>query len=609
MTNSNLTIQPKKVIPNRSEEEWQAFLAQADKEWEQLTQEELRMRREELPHKEIDFPSPILCEEVIIEENVAVPMRDGTILRADIYRPNLDGRFPVVINRSPYDKSATLDNTPAVLRCLAKRGYVGIVQDVRGRYASEGEFSPMDEIDDGVDTVEWAAAQSWSTGKVGMYGISYNGLVQLSAAIGQAEHLTCIFPGMIEYSMDQSSGGVPQLQTVAGWHIWAGQGRETGNPLRIDYSHLPLVDIDNKAGSPIEAFDEIVTNTTSPRMEGITQDVLDELLASIRTKTYYLLGWHDAFVDGTIETWQKIQKAVPDAKIMMGPYHHNLCDMEIARIGKVETNDIELKRYYEQMEMFFAQHLKGEENDVSRNTSPIKIFVMGKNEWRDEQEWPLARTQHKKLYLQSNGQAGANLTDGRLSWDAPEAEQPQDQYTYDPLNPVDWSANLELWNFLHDMGDRNEVEARDDVLVYSTPILEDDLEVTGNVVVKLHAASSAPDTDFVATLVDVYPDGHTQYITQGIVRARYRNGVENESLIEPGKVYDYEIKMPATSNVFQKGHQLRLEVTSSEFNKWARNQNVADAPGLTANTQVADQTIYHGGAYLSHLTLPVIPNA
>jgi len=605
----DLTQPSSNTFTARTESEWKEFLKQADEQWEQLSKDEQRMRREELPFKKINFPSPVIYEDIVIEENVAIPMRDGTILRGDLYRPKADGQFPAVINRGPYDKSATLDNTPAVMRGLAQRGYVGITQDVRGRYASDGEFAPMDEIDDGVDTVEWAAKQVWSSGKVGMFGISYNGLVQLSAAIGQAEHLTCIFPGMIEFSADQTAGGVPQLQTVASWHIWAGQGRETSNPLRIDYSHLPLVDIDNKAGSTSAVFDEIVTNIPASTEDALDQDLLDELLSMIRAKTYYLLGWHDAFVDGTIETWQKIRKAVPDAKIMIGPYHHNLCDMETANIGKIETKDVELNRYYEQMEMFFAQHLKGEENEVSRNTSALKIFVMGKNEWRDEQEWPLARTQYKHLYLHSQGQADATITDGQLSWASPSVEQPTDHYAYDPLNPVDWSANLELWNFLHDMGDRNEVQARDDVLVYSTPTLAEDLEVTGNVTMKLFAASSAPDTDFIATLVDVYPDGHTQFLTQGIVRARYRNGVENESLIEPGKIYEYDITMPATSNVFQKGHQLRLEISSSEFSKWARNQNVADPQGMTTNTQIANQVIHHSGSHLSHLVLPVIPNS
>ena len=610
---SSSIVESDKVTASQSVQEWQEFQAQADKDWDLVVQEEMRVRTEVLPSKEIEFPSPVISEDVIIEKDVAVTMRDGTVLRADIYRPNLEGRFPVVINRGPYDKTASLDFTPAVLRSLAKRGYVGLAQDVRGRYASDGEFVAGNEVDDGVDTVEWAATQTWSSGKVGMFGISYNGLVQILAAIGQAKHLTCIFPGMIDFSADQTSGGVPQLQSVASWHIWAGQGREAGNPLRTDYRHLPLVEIDDKSGTPNTVFDAMVANNPelnkSDQLSGLNQDMMDQLLSMVRTKTYYALGWYDVFVDGTIDAWQQIRKVVPDAKIMIGPYHHNLCDMEMPRMGKVETKDVELKRYYEQMEMFFAHHLKGEVNEVSRNKFAVKLFVMGKNEWRDEQDWPLARAQYKSLYLSSNGQAAANLKDGQLTWDNPVDEQPTDKYSYDPLNPVDWSDKLDPWSYLNEMGSRNEVEARDDVLVYSTPVLTEELEVTGNVTMKLFAASSAPDTDFVATLVDVHPNGHTQYLTQGIVRARYRNGVDNESLIEPGKVYEYDIKMQATCNLFKKGHQLRLEISSSEFSKWARNQNVADAQGMTDNTQIADQTIYHGAAELSHLVIPVIPNS
>ena len=276
-------------------------------------------------------------------------------------------------------------------------------------------------------------------------------------------------------------------------------------------------------------------------------------------------------------------------------------------MGRVATDDIELKRYFEQMELFFAQHLKGEDNELSRAEAPIKMYVMGKKIWRDEYEWPLARTDYKTLYLHSSGSAGTSLENGVLDWRPPASEQAQDEYDYDPLYPVTWSHDVEIWSYLLEMGDRQEIEKRPDVLVYTTPVLEEDTEITGYIKAVLFASSDCEDTDFVVNLIDVHPDGHTQYLTHGIVRARYRDGVTNSNLIEPGKVYRYEIELWPTSNVFLEGHRIRIEITSSDFDRYARNQNVAAPPGLTDETRVAHQSIFHDGEHQSHLVIPVIP--
>ena len=590
------------------EAEWQAFRAQADADWAIEEAEEMRLRREVLPTKVIPFPSPVSHPDIVIDENAPVRMRDGVILRADVYRPKAEGRYPVTINRGPYDKCSTLDLNPSVARNLAERGYVCVVQDVRGRYASEGEFTPfVNEIEDGVDTVEWAAEQPWSTGRVGMFGISYNGWVQFCAAIGQAPHLCCIYPGMIGYGFDLKKSGIPPLQ-LAAWSIWAGLGRECKNPLRVDYDHLPLNEIDEKSGYPSPQFEAIVTVDLETMTHGeIPDEVIERRLARIKTPTYTVGGWYDVVLTDTLDTWLQMKKTLPDLKLMIGPWHHNLCDMEQPRFGKVPTDDVEVKRYYEQMEMFFAHHLKGEENDVSRADAPVKLYVMGRNIWRYEHEWPLERTQYRSLYLSSSGDAGTNLEDGVLDWAPPQGEQTADEYDYDPLDPVSWWVGSDVFTFLDEMPGREEIENRDDVLVYTTPALEEDVEVTGEIAATVYAASDAEDTDFVVALVDFHPNGHTQYLSSGIIRARYRDGVERPELIEPGKVYKYEIRMNPTSIVFLQGHRIRIEITSSDFDFFARNQNVAAAPGQTAEVRVAHQAILHSGDHLSHVVLPVIP--
>ena len=591
------------------EREWQAFRRQADAAWAEEVAEEERLRREVLPTKAIPFPSPVRYPEIVIEPDVPIPMRDGVVLRADVYRPDAGGKFPVAIYRGPYDKRSSLDDLPAVARNLAQRGYVCIAQDVRGRYASEGSYEPLaTETVDGVDTVEWAAAQPWSTGRVGMFGVSYAGFVQFCAAIGRAPHLSCIYPAMIGYGFRSRKAGIPWLTSLGAWLVWAGQGRESGNGNRIDTWHLPLHEIDDKSGYPNPAFDALVNMDLDFRLPGeMPEETVREHLGNIEVPACCVAGWYDELLEDTLDRWVTLRETLPDARLIVGPWHHNLCDLEEPRMGRVATEDIELKRYYEEMERFFARHLKGEEIASSEAPAPVRLYVMGRNTWRDEYEWPLARTQYRTLYLHSSGRAGASLDDGELQWQPPSREQPPDEYDYDPRDPVRWTHDVDIWSYLLEMGDRREVELRPDVLVYTSPALSEDTEITGRVKAVLFASSDAEDTDFVVNLVDVHPDGHTQYLTHGIVRARYRHGLENPTLLQPGEVCAYEIGLWPTSNVFLAGHRIRVEITSSDFDRYARNQNVAAAPGRSAETRVAHQSVFHSGDAASHLVVPVIP--
>ena len=600
MTESGAKFVPKSPV------ERAAFLRKADEEKRLIDDEERRLRKDMLPTVDYPFETAVTHEDIVIEREMA-PMRDGVALRTQIYRPKKEGKYPVILMRGPYDMLGALDMAPAMLRHLARRGYVGVTQDVRGRFGSEGEFEAgIHEHDDTHDAIEWAAAQSWSDGKVGMTGVSYLGFTSFCGAVSTAPSLRAIMPVCINYGSEILTG-VPPLSGMAAWFIWAGQPTPTlQNQLRIDWLHLPLREIDDEAGLPHPHFDTQVTEhfTMSTILKG---DEIERRLAGIKTPTYIVAGWYDNFNEGMLLNYERQAKSSADLWLIIGPWHHNLSDLTEPRIGKVQTPDIYLNRYYHEMERFFGHHLKGE----SSWTPPgrVLIYVLGSNEWRYEQEWPLKRADYKSIYLYSNGKAGTNGTDGTLSWSQPSGKSNCDTYDYNPLDPVRPVEGLNVWFLCNHLGDRESIEIRDDVLVYSTPILEEDMEVTGVIKATLYASSSAPDTDFIINLIDVYPDGHTQYLVNGIVRATYRDGYGERKLIEPGRIYKYEFKLQPISINFQKGHRMRIEVTSSDMDRYARNQNVADPPGMTANVAIAHQKIFHDNEHPSKLDLPIVKNS
>lgn len=589
----------------KSSEERAAFLQKKDEEKRLIDAEEQRLRKDLLPTINYPFQTPITHEDIVIEQ-VMAPMRDGVALRTQIYRPQKAGKYPVILMRGPYDMLGTLDMAPAMLRHLARRGYVGVTQDVRGRFGSEGEFEAgVHEHEDTYDAIEWASAQSWSNGHVGMTGVSYLGFTSFCGAVSKAPSLRAIMPVCINYGSEVLSG-VPQLSGMAAWFIWAGQPTSNlHNYMRIDWLHLPLNEIDDEAGLPHPYFDAQVTeNYAMPTI--LKGEEIQRRLEDIKTPTYIVAGWYDNFNEGMLLNYERQAKSSADVRLIIGPWHHNLADLTEARIGKIHTSDIYLNRYYHEMENFFDHYLKGE-----GSWSPpgrVLIYVLGSNEWRYEQEWPLKRAEYKSLYLHSSGNAGKNILSGVLSWSKPVGDSNCDSYDYNPLNPVRAIKGLNVWHLCNHLGDRDAVESREDVLVYSTPILEKDVEVTGVIKATLYASSSTPDTDFIINLIDVYPNGHTQYLVNGIVRATYREGYGERKLIKPDMIYKYEFKLQPISIKFLKGHRIRIEVTSSDMDRYARNQNVADEPGMTANVAIAHQKIFHDSDYPSKLLLPIIEN-
>ncbi|OIK15896.1 hypothetical protein BIV60_07160 [Bacillus sp. MUM 116] len=573
--------------------------------------------------------------QILVEKNVPCEMRDGVILYADIYRPNEEGAFPVLLTRLPYSKDLPhYSHRYLDTNRLVENGFVVIIQDVRGRFQSEGEFQSFrQEANDGYDTVEWAAALPFSTGKVGMFGMSYYGYTQLMAATKKPQHLAAIFPAMT--LNDQRNGasyrnGVYQPGFTETWTLESIAPdllmRKYNNPKERADLLRNLADQLNKLDelyyfAPINQWPPLkefkVAEFFFEELEHPIEDedywkessIVDKY-GDLQIPAYHLGGWYDCFIGPTLTNYIEMTKAGQNQKLIVGPWGHGYfasvqgeCSFGVHASGdwiNLEGNITDLHIRW------FNHWLKGIDTGLEEEP-PVKIFVMGINEWRDEGEWPLARTQYTPFYLHSMGNANTKNGDGYLSVTEP-GNEGTDTFIYDPKNPVPTKGGSTLFAGPLTMGpfDQREIEERDDVLVYSTEPLTEAVEVTGPVKVKLWSSTDAQDTDFTAKLVDTAPDGKAIILTEGIVNAKYRNGFYPEKELT-GEVEEYEIDLWATSNVFLPGHRITLEISSSSFPHYLPNPNTGKS--LIENNEMmkAKQTIFHSEKYPSHLILPIIP--
>ena len=569
------------------------------------------------------------------EFGAPVRMRDGVTLYADVYRPDGDEAFPVLLQRTPYDKFQGVGGGLDVLRAVS-HGYAVVVQDTRGRYASEGEFYPfLDEPNDGYDTVAWCAEQPWSTGKVGMFGRSYVGATQWLCAITNPPALTCIAPGItasdyyegwtyqggalawgfaLSWTMRQLT--MANLGAISSRHDVPDGTREgllaAFNELDCTFKHQPIVDLPHLKEPLAGYFYDWIKHSSSD--EYWKRWRIEDHYPHITTPALHIGGWHDIFLLGTLRNFVGMRKQAEDAtarngqRLIVGPWHHGPFGetsgdffFGLGAAGPaIDTDGIHLQ--------WFDHWLKGEENGAN-DGAPVRIFVMGDNQWRNEQEWPLARTQYTDYYLHSGGRANTSSGDGGLSVDAP-GDEAADVFLYDPRDPVPTRGGPLCCGPSFVPGgsyDQQFIENRSDVLCYTTPPLTEDLEVTGPLTVTLFAATTGADTDFTAKLVDVEPCGAARALVDGIMRGRYRKGTDTAVPITPGAVEEYTIDLVATSNVFKAGHRVRLEISSSNFPRFDRNFNTAGDPWAATECVPAVQTIMHNEQYPSRLRLPVIP--
>jgi len=550
-------------------------------------------------------------------------MRDGVSLYADVYRPVGEGKFPVIVSRTPYSTERFPTAYDAAVY-FAQRGYVYVFQDIRGRHESEGRWEPFfDDEKDGVDTIAWAAAQPWSTGKVAMQGGSYLGQNQWRAAQAGAPALVTIFPMVASTSLYHdwiTLNGGWRLSFNFGWGPVRQESRIMQNPGphtlpgldAIHYDnvqwHLPLNTMQKLVGRHARFYDDWIAH---PDYDAYWKPLnSEELFDKITVPVHTFGGWFDIFSQGTLHGFVGMshkggsENARRLSHIVIGPWGHGPSQkygaLDFGPEANVDPLPLQLRWY--------DYFLKGIDNGLAAEP-PVKLFVMGRNEWVYEREYPLARTQYKPLYFASAGQANGSRGDGRLVWDKPTSTSKADQFRYDPDDPVPSLGGNNCCGTPTPAGpmDQRPIEGRRDVLLYTSDYLTEEVEATGPVKVVLFASSDAVDTDFVAKLVDVYPDGSSYNMAEGILRARYRDGVSKPALLTPGQVYRMEIDLVGTSVAFRKGHRIRVHVTSSHFPQFDRNPNTGAPFGTSDKVRVAQQTVYHDAERASHILLPVIP--
>lgn len=544
-------------------------------------------------------------------------MRDGVVLRADVLRPDKGGPFPVLVTRTPYGKQGRKFDA------YVKAGYIVVCQDARGRYASEGKWESFYRFDthdatDGYDTVEWAAKLPGSNGRVGTFGISYDAFLQWRLAPLRPPSLVAMAASSIPPRLTQLEGpgtirpgrrlnwfycgmspdmrlrsGVdgPKTKAEAG-RLWkAGEGERLLHFL--PWLELPRMVFEDE-GDAVAAWLRAPHRDPWRLLEGCPE---------ISVPNLDIVGWFDHCNDSiefhqTMRRTGRTEAARNGQRLIIGPWSHG--GGRGRKVGGVDFGETAALDAAQAQIRYFDHWLKGKTNGVERD-APVRLFVMGANRWRDEMEWPPRRARPRTYFLHSHGSANTPGGDGRLVTEAPPADA--DAYRYDPRDPAPtlWSESMFTLP-----ADQSPLAQRRDILVYQTDRLAAALEVTGYPEVILHAASSAPDTDFFARLIDVAPDGASRDVASGMVRARHRDGLDRSRLLTPGEVVEYRIKLRPTSNEFQAGHRIRLDITSSDFPNYDRNHNTAADPNADAALDVAEQTVHHGGARASRLILPVI---
>ncbi len=563
---------------------------------------------------------------VTIERGVEAKMRDGVVLRADIYRPAADGKFPVLLQRTPYNKN---DGVNFGVRAAA-RGFVVIFQDVRGRYSSEGEwYTFKHESDDGYDTVEWAAALPYSNGKVGMFGASYVGATQMLAAIAHPPHLAGICPVVTASNYHDGwtyQGGAFEQWFNESWTSGLAQDTfdravsQNTNALpgvwKLPLTSYPLFNLSDSPAALYSAHalaPYFLDWLAHPNYDDYWKRwSIEEHYADINVPALTVAAWYDIFQGGSLRNYAGIRDhggvgARSEQRLLVVIGGHA---GDGRKIGDVDFGPAAAEFNEDDVTLNWYEYLfKGVKNNFAKE-KPVKIFVMGRNEWREEEDWPLARAHGTKYFLHSNGGANSLRGNGSLSTAAPNSESP-DHYVYDPANPLPTIGGplcCDGWHMPPGPRDQRQAEARDDVLIYSAPAFTEDTEITGPVSLELFAKSTAVDTDFTAKLVDVAPDGYARNLTEGIVRARYRDSQEMPTPMNPGQIYKFTIDLWSTSNVFLKGHVLRLEVSSSNFPRFDRNLNTGETEGVGDKYVSATNTIYHDAGHPSVLVLPVVPS-
>ena len=563
---------------------------------------------------------------VIVEPDMECTVRDGVILRADVYHPQDGGDYPVLLCRTPYNKLTPRYVSDA--RAMASRGYTVVVQDHRGRYASDGEFTWMfrdrtetHDAEDGYDAVEWAAKLPWSDGRVGTWGHSNASWAIWMLFSTQPPSLKAgLASGICQNLLDLNFGIFETGRRLEWTHMMAADARRrvggVDGPLTPAEANrrwaevergkyvwwLPLGEIPGELFSTLN--DQL---QTYHRVQNAEFMRFGEFHTKVNVPTMQITGWWDRLI-GTVDNFEGLTKNGAEElrgqhRLIIGPWGHDPTAFS-RKIGPVDYGPEADRRYHSMITRWYDYQFKGYDSGMG-DEDPVQLFVLGENRWRGEKEWPLARTQYTPFYLHSGGGANTVRGDGSLSSAIPSpGDDASDEFEYDPRDPV---MSLMRADSQAAPVDQSPHDHRQDILFYETPALEDELELVGPVRLKLWARTDAPDTDWAAKLAIVFEDGLAMNLTYGIMRAQYRDGYEDPKLLEPGQVYEYDIKLNPVGVLLKPGQRLRLYVTSSDFPNFDRNHNTGKPYWEDAELRVAHQTVLHSADMPSHLLLPVIP--
>ena len=561
--------------------------------------------------------------------NIPVPMRDGVDLSADIWLPASsrgDGPWPVLLLRTIYD-----NQEPRYIgwtRKFTERGYAVVMQDCRGRGDSGGEWEPyVCELNDGYDTHEWVGRQSWCDGNIGTFGLSYPGFTQTLPASLRSKYLKAVAP----IASQQDNYGHHRINGVIHHSVSLTFLNMLGRSMQSEsLKHYDQQEFFKRL--PIDTAMEVIT-PTHPYYRGVIEHEqydewwdsysLRDKYSEMAVPSLFITGWFDSLSHENFKLfngWSKqarTEEARTKTKLIVGPWSHQVAPWgrePLGGNGKYQDRTFGKQALWDVIDMhtrWYDQRLKGIDTGID-DEPPIKLFVMGENAWRYENEWPLARTEWTKYYLHSTGDAAG--AGGGLSTDIAASDESADRFTYDPADPVpSWGAQYQSLD-LCGPRDRTEIEKRADVLTFTTAVLSEAVEVTGPVSATIWASSDALDTDFTAALIDVEPadsDAGTGekaiILCEGIVRARFRNGTDNPEMMTPGDIYEFKIDMWDTSNLFKEGHRIRVEISSSNFPRYNRNLNSGNPIATDTAITIANQTVYHDALHPSHVKLPVIP--
>ncbi|MDQ1577489.1 MAG: uncharacterized protein QOE21_176 [Microbacteriaceae bacterium] len=571
---------------------------------------------------------------VIVERDVWIRMRDGVRLQADVWRPSAAGRYPILLQRTPYNRAdsfAVIVNAGIEPLRAVGEGFVVVIQDTRGRFGSEGDFDPFrTEAADGFDTIEWLAAQQYSNGRVGMYGASYYAATQLLAATSNPPALRAIAPQVTASDYHDEwvyRGGALQLGFTLYWAlglaaVQAQRRRAEGEAVDAQAAKLqkliddPWTAFRTRPLTSLEALGELLPAWNDwlehPSRDDFWRSIsIAERFASIDLPALHIGGWFDIFLHGTLSNFRGLGHGsnAAEQRLIIGPWAHAVAYDALGEVdygGAASAAALDLTRV--QLD-WFAGFLKPDAEP--QTAAPVRVFVMGDNEWRDEDAWPPTRARTERFYLDAKTDEESRFA-GALSVDRP-GDARAAEFVFDPADPAPTTGGATflpgVYVGMHaGQRDQRALEERADVLSYTTSPLVDDLEICGPVSVSLWAATSALDTDWTAKLVEVYPDGRALNICDGIVRARYANGTDREELVPPGDVREFRIDLGATAIVIARGHAVRLEISSSNFPRFDVNPGYGgDVASATADDLVvANQQIFHGGAHPSHLELSVV---